>query len=285
MRFTFPVLAVLSLSGCFYPAERGQMLEARVEKLTAENEALTARLNQSDESVKATLPKIDQKIAEVTAALESLDKASRRSDADIGVQVQTMVDDVARLRGEVETYVYKITELEAALKKLEAETEKRLLAVQGEAAAKAAEERRKAEELKRPTDKREFLALADQKRKEGDLGLARQLYVEFIKKWPKDDLVADARFGIGESYVKEDRCREALSEYGKVFENHPKARVAPDALLRASECFREVKMASESRAALEEVVKSYPKSDAAKTAKQRLAELDRAKAPAKKKGK
>jgi tol-pal system protein YbgF len=286
MRHTFSVgVAVLSLSGCFYPAERGQMLEARVEKLTAENEALTARLGQSEESVKATLPKIDQKIAEVTAALESLDKASRRSSADIGVQVQTMVDDVARLRGEVETYVYKITELEAALKKLSEETEKRLAAAQGESAARAAEERRKAEELKRPTDKKEFLALADAKAKAGDLAVARQLYYEFMKKWPKDDLVANARFGLGEAYAKDDRCREALAEYGKVFENHPKSSVAPDALVRASDCFREVKMPAESRAALEEVVKSYPKSSAAKTAKQKLAELDKAKAPAKKKGK
>lgn len=266
----------LAISGCFYPADRGRTLEARLEKLDATQAQLRAELTQTREQLAATLPRIDEKIAEVTKALRSLDTASRRTGADIGVQLQKTVEDLSQLRGQVETYLYKIGELEAALARTSEDTEKRLLALKGDEALKEAEARKKAEELKRPTDKKEFLALAQEKAKAGELVLARQLYSEFLKKWSKDALAAEAHFGLGETYFAEDKCREALHEYGKLLQDYPKAGSTPDAYLRSSECFKKLKMHEESRLALEELVKGYPKSEAAKTAKARLAEQDKA---------
>jgi tol-pal system protein YbgF len=274
----------LALSGCFYPADRGRALETRLEKLDASQAQLQAELKQTREQLDATLPKIDAKIAEVSKALQSLDNASRRSGADIGIQLQKTVEDLAQLRGQVETYLYKIGELEGALTRTNEETEKRLLALKGDEALKEAEARKKAEELKRPTDKKEFLALAQEKAKGGEVSVARQLYAEFLKKWPKDALAAEAHFGLGETYFSEDKCREALFEYGKLLQEYPKADATPNAYLRSSECFKKLKMQEESRLALEELVKGYPKSEAAKTAKARLAELDKAKKAEPKKG-
>lgn len=273
------LLALLALPGCFYPADRGRALEAKVDRLGAETAQLQAELKEAREQLGATLPKIDEKVAEVTKALQGLDTAARRKDADIGIQLQKSVEDLAQLRGQVETYLHKITELETAL----GEQDKKLVAFQGAEAVKEAEAKKKAEELQRPADKKEFLALAQDKAKAGDVALARQLFNEFLKKWSRDPLVADAHYGLGETYFTEARCREALFEYGKVVQDFPKASTAPDAYLRSSECFSKLKMKDESRLALEELVKSYPKSAAAKTAKERLAELDKAaKAPAKK---
>lgn len=271
-----PVAAALLSPGCIYPMERGKALEERVDKLAADNTELQKQLDESQKKLAGTLPRVDQKIVEVTKALEELDKASRSSSADTGVQLQKVIEDVAKLRGQVDTYVYKIDQLEAALKKVQEDTDKKLLDLQGEQAKALAEAKRKAEELKRPADKKEFLALAESKTKEGDLPVARQLYAEFFKKWPKDELGGEAHFGLGETFTAEDKCREALYEYGKVFQEYPKSKAAPDALMRSSECFAKLKKPEESRLALEEVVKSYPKSEAAKAAKAKLAELDKA---------
>jgi tol-pal system protein YbgF len=274
----------LALSGCFYPADRGRALEARLEKISTTQAQLQEELKQTRVQLDATLPLIDQKVAEVSKALQSLDTASRRTGADIGIQLQKTVEDLAQLRGQVETYLYKIGELETALSKTNEQTEKQLLALKGDEALKEAEARKKAEELKRPTDKKEFLSLAQEKAKGGDMTLARQLYTEFLKKWPKDALAAEAHFGLGETYFTEDKCREALFEYGKLLQEYPKSDATPNAYLRSSDCFKKLKMQEESRLALEELVKGYPKSDAAKTAKSRLTELDKAKKAAPKKG-
>jgi tol-pal system protein YbgF len=271
------LLSVLTLSGCFYPADRGHALEAKVDKLGADNARINEDLKQAREQLSATLPRIDEKIAEVTKALDSLEKGSRRNDADIGIQLQKTVEDLANLRGQVETYLYKIGELETATTKLTEDAEKRQLAQQGPDAVKEAEAKKQAEALKLPEDKKAFLALAQEKAKAGELPLARQLYTEFMKKWSKDPLVGEAHFGLGETYFTEGKCREALFEYGKVIQDFPKTGSAPQAYLRSSDCFAKLKMAEESRLALEELVKSYPKSEEAKTAKSRIAELDKAK--------
>ncbi|MDC0709304.1 tetratricopeptide repeat protein [Stigmatella sp. ncwal1] len=274
------LLALVTLSGCFYPANRGRALETKVDRLTADNTRMTEELKQAREQLSATLPRIDEKVAEVTQALESLDKASRRNDADIGIQLQKTVEDMAQLRGQVETYLYKITELETSLARVTEESEKKLLALQGSAAVKEAEAKKQAEALQRPTDKKEFLTLAQEKAKAGEVLVARQLFSEFLKKWAKDALAGEAHFGLGETYFGEDKCREALFEYGKVIQDHAKTPSAPEAYLRSSDCFAKLKMKDESRLALEELVKSYPKTDAAKKAKAKLAELDKAKKPA-----
>lgn len=280
------LLLPLTLSACFFPADRGRALEARVEQLEQERSRMEAELQQARQQLSATLPKIDEKVGEVTRALAGLDTASRRSSADIGVQLQKAVEDVAELRGQVETYLYKISELEGALARFTEEQNRKLLELQGSDAVKAAEAKRRAEELPRPTDKREFLALAQRQQTEGQGAVARQLYGEFLKKWPRDPLAGEAHFGLGETYLAEDKCREALFEYGKVVQEFPKAPSAPRAYLRSSECFHTLKMNDEARLALEEVIRLHPRSDAAKTARTRLAELSKKKpVPAKKKGK
>ncbi len=282
MNLAAALLAALALPACFYPADRGRALEVRVQKLREEDEGLKARADAADQKLAATVPRIDEKIAEVTRALESLDKASHRSSADIGVQMQKAVEDVAQLRGEVETYLHKIQELEDALKKLSDSTDQRIAAVQGEAAKQEAEAAKRREELARPSTPNEFYELAVQK-SQADLTVGRQLFVEFLKKWPKDARAGEVHFALGETYRKEDNCREALHEYGQVMQDFPKADSAPQAYLRSAECFLALKMKDEAKLALQELIKSYPKSPEAKDAKAKLAGLE--KAPPKKEGK
>ncbi|HME90142.1 MAG TPA: tol-pal system protein, partial [Myxococcaceae bacterium] len=238
------LLASSLLSGCFYPASRGHALE---DKVALENEQIRAELKDMKDKLSETLPKIDAKITEMTKALESLDRASRSSGADTGVRLQKTIEDLGELRGKVETYLFRISELEKGVKKVEDDTDQRLSELQGPDAAKAAAARRKAEDLPRPSDKKQFLALADSKARDGDLALARILYGDFLKKWPKDDLVGEARFGLAETYYSDNKCREALGEYGKVIQEFSKTKSAPYAYLHSADCFGRLKMKDESR--------------------------------------
>ncbi len=271
-----PAALGLLLAGCFYPGDRGRLLESKVDRLATENEALQRKLKDADEKLTGTIPKVEEKLGQMTKALEGLDKAARRSDADIGVQLQKAVEDVQQLRGQVETYLHRIDALEQNLKQLQQDTEKKLTELQDKDAAKQAEAQKRAEQLKRPDTPRELLDLAGEKAKAGDLPLARQLYAELLRKWPKHELAGQSAFALAETYYGENKCEDALSHYGTVLKEHARSPAVPNALLHASECFRKLKMTTASRDALEELVKSHPKSEAAKTAKTRLAELDKA---------
>jgi len=261
----FPAILLIPLAGCFYPADRGRLVELRLDKM----DGTAARLEQS---LKASESKQAETVSKVQTALEGLDKAAHRSDADIGIQLQKTVEDLASLRGMVETYQYKVTELETQLKAAREELSKKATDVE---ATKQVEAKKKAEELKRPEEPKDFLKLAGDKQKAGDVALARQLYNEFLKKWPREESVGDVHFALGETYLEEDRCREALYEYGKVISDFAKSKVAPNAYLRSSECFKKLKLTSEAKLALDELLKQHPKSDAAKAAKPRLAELNK----------
>ncbi|MEW6431701.1 MAG: tetratricopeptide repeat protein [Myxococcota bacterium] len=255
MRALLLLTVLVSATGCFFPADRGQILETRVDALKAENQKLAAQLKRTEDELTKTT-------AQLQEALEQLDKASRTTGANIGVKVDSTLQDVAELRGQLEAQQHRLAELEAKL------------AAQPAAPTVVAAEPKK-DEVKRPDDPKEFLKLADDTVKGGDVDLGRRLYTELMKKWPRDDVSGDAHFGLGETYFNEKKCREALYEYGKVIQDFPKSKSAPTAYLRSSDCFRDLKMTAEAKVALEELMKQHPKSDAAKTAKTKLAELNK----------
>jgi tol-pal system protein YbgF len=246
-------LCAASFTACFFPADRGRIVESRLDGLASDNQKLKAELAE-------TKTKLEEASSQLQTALDQLDRATRTTGANMGVKVDTALQDVAVLRGQLEAQQVKVQELET-----------KLAAAPAAAAAVAPEPKK--EELKRPEDPKEFLKLAEEKAKAGEGELARKLYTEFMKKWPRDESVGEAHFALGELFFGEQKCREALYEYGKVIQDFSKTKSTPTAYLRSSDCFKQLKMTDEARLALEELVKSHPKSDAAKTAKTRLAEL------------
>jgi TolA-binding protein len=235
------------------------MLESRLDKLSDENKELRATLAE-------TRGKLDEATAQLKTALDQLDTASRTTGANIGVKVDSAIQDVASLRGQVESYQFKVAELET-----------KLAVVQASPPARAEEPKK--EDFKRPDDPKDFLKLADEKAKVGETDVAKRLYAEFLKRWPRDELVGEAHFALGEAYFGDQKWREALYEYGKVIQEHGKTRSAPMAYLRSADCFRELKMVDEAKLALNELAKGYPKSEPAKSVKAKLAELEKKAAP------
>jgi prefoldin subunit 5 len=178
-------LGALALGACFYSSEAGKNLETRVDKLDKD---LRAEQKAQAEKLDQQLPRIDQKIAEVTKALDSLDQASRRSGADTSVQLQKVVEDLAQLRGQVEAYTHSLDTLQDRA---------------------AAVDRKPADDVARPTDKKEFFALAQSKAKAGTSRRPAR------STWTSS-AVAQGRPGgrralrLAESYYAQDNCPEAL---------------------------------------------------------------------------
>ena len=258
MRRAPAILLVLGASACV-SLGKGHSMEARIDRLEGESDAAARKL--------------DEQGAAVRKKIEELNAASHRTGADLAVNQDRLTDEVRRLSGSLEELSHRLDTLEAALAQQKSDTDARFAALKGAGALQEYEAKKKAEQLKRPTDKNEFFALAQQQEAKGERAVARELYEEFAKKWPSDPRAADAHFRLGELWFGDGRYREAILEYGKVAQDFPRSDKAPDAWLRTGESMLGLDLKDDARKLFEEVVKRYPGSMAARRAQARLAEL------------
>ena len=144
----FSLALALSAAGCVYPAERGKMMEQRVDQLEADRTAMTASIVAQREELNSQLPIIKE-------ALEKLEGISRRTSADTGVQVDELQQVIASLRGQLEEQTNKVAMLETALQELKAKSEAQeaeLLAVKQQGAQNLAASQALASAASSPSD-------------------------------------------------------------------------------------------------------------------------------------
>jgi len=259
---------VLLLAGCFFPAERGHLLEERVQQLTRENEALSLGMKENQERVSKTLDQTEQ--------------WARQSGADIGVQMQRSAEDIAQLRGGLELLEHRVRELETAQAALHAQVQGLTTApvaattatTTSTTASAAAVGAAASKQPEKPDEPKAFLKYAEEVLKKEELEEGRALLNEFLRKWPKDSAAGEVHFKLGESYFAQKHYREALYEYAKIIEGFPKTPSAPLTYLRSYECFKQLKKLPEAKLALQELVRVYPKSTEAKKAADLLKSLE-----------
>jgi TolA-binding protein len=261
------------LAACFVPLERGREMEARIQRLEVQNVEQQRGLEAERAAVRDRVEKVDQKIREVQVKIDELNQAARRSGADLGVTLSRLQDEFARVKGELEVAQHRLAEVDKSIGNLRAETEARFSALKGQGAMDAYEARQKIAALPKPEDKAAVLALAQQLDEKGEKGVAREVYDEYMRKWPNDPRSAEAGFRAGELLFDQKRFCEALLSYGRVAESFPRSDRAPQAMLGAAESMLRLDMKDDAIAVLGQLVDRYPKADAAAKAKARLAEL------------
>jgi tol-pal system protein YbgF len=267
------LLALLAATACWVPVERGKQMEARIKRLEGESEISAKQLDEQRAVVRERVAAVDAKIAEVQKKIDELNATAHRTGADLAVSQDRLTEEVRRLGGVLEELAHRLDAIDKALAQQKSDTDARFAALKGSGALDEYEAKKKVEQLKRPADKGEFLALAQEQEGKGERAVARELYEEFVKKWPSDQRAADAHFRLGELWYGDRRYREAILEYGKVAQNFPRSDKAPDALLRTGESMLALDLKDDAKGLFEEVGKRYPRSTAAQRAKARLAEL------------
>lgn len=265
-----PVLVAALLvgsTGCWVPIEQGRAMESDLVRLKddlshqqKELQKLESRARKEQEEL---LARVDGKMAEIGETLEALNRASRKTGADLSVELESTQQDVAMLRGLVEEAQVRFAALEDALALLKEETD-----------AKGAARPRE-EESPRPVEKQAFYDLAKAKLDAGEHQQARELFTEFLGKWRSDALAANAQYWLAETFYAQKRYREAIFEFQKVQEAWPKSDKVPDSLLKIGFSFVALGVKDGAVPFLEEVVSAHPKAPAARLAREKLKELKR----------
>ncbi|MEH3146393.1 MAG: tol-pal system protein YbgF [Methylobacterium frigidaeris] len=85
---------------------------------------------------------------------------------------------------------------------------------------------------------------------------------QFIQSHPRDTLVPDATYWLGESYLQRNRTREAAEQFLKVSTDYARSRKAPDAMLKLGTSLNALGAREQACATLAELERKFPQASA-----------------------
>ena len=257
------LLIALCSVACVTTAQEGEQMRADIA-------ALRTDLKKEVDATSADRQKDQQRAKALQDALDQLSRAARKSGADLAVDVEKAQNDLSSVRGQIEVLQHRFD----ALEKTSQENQKAL-----DAATQFMAQRQK--EAEHPTDRGPLYNLARQRLDQGQPSRARELFQDFMNRYPKDELAANAQYWLGETYFTEKKWNDAIVEFQKVLKEHKGSDKVPDALVKIGLSFQAQKDCQNALLFFEEVLQSYKNSPAAKTAHDRAAECRKKKAPSK----
>lgn len=276
-------LALLA-SACWYPKERGDRLEQRVDQIEG---ARPANRNEDAAALRAELKRVEASLADVQTKLQDLE-ASRKPGGEPSPRQAELTAELGRLRASVEQYGRRLDAVERSVAQSSRSSGERV------ATGRAAQEkapRRGPPPSPTPTPAPQArapaqagtgtsaaavdvgaLALAREQEQKGQKAVARELYQQYATENPTDPASAEAHFRLGELAFGDKKYNDAILEYGKVAREFPRSDRAPDALLRTADSMAALGMKDDAATVLAEIPQRYPGSPAAARAKKRLSE-------------
>jgi len=266
MRKLLPVtLAALAALGsaCVTTAQEGEQMRQDIA-------ALRADLKKEMDATSGDRQKDQQRAKALQDALDQLSRAARKSGADLAVDVEKNQNETAALRGQLEVIQHRLDALEKTMQ----DQQKAL-----DAANQFVAQQKKEQE--RPTERGPLYNLARQRLDQGQTAKARDLFQDFLTRYPKDELAANAQYWLGETYYVEKKWNDAIVEFQKVLKEYKGSEKVPDALLKIGMSFQAQGDCQNALLFFDEVIQAHKSAPAAKTAHDRGAECRKKPAKAK----
>jgi len=111
--------------------------------------------------------------------------------------------------------------------------------------------------------------LASQKLNQGQPAKARDLFQDFLNRYPKDELAANAQYWLGETYYAREEWNDAIVEFQKVLKEYKGSDKVPDALLKIGMSFQAQGDCQNALLFFDEVGQAHKTAPAAKVAHDR----------------
>ncbi|RIX44017.1 MAG: tol-pal system protein YbgF [Rhodocyclales bacterium GT-UBC] len=195
-----------------------------------------------------------------------------KAQLDLASQIQRQAEEIARLRGQIETLNYELEtakkrqqdfylDLDTRLRKFETAPTVNASPEAGTAPAKPT-----GDPAKETQDYEAALNLFKlAKYKEAASGFAA-----FVQKYPDSQLAPNAQYWMGNAWYAQRDCKKAIEAQSIVTSKYADSPKAPDAWLAIATCQQEMGNPGGVKRSLETVISKYPSSPAAETAQQRL---------------
>src|SRR5690349_9171558 len=234
--------------------------------------------NEARRRVEALRQEMVANQREVAEQLKKLNEAvagasDRSALLQLAGQVDTLSNELARMRGQLETLANQAETAERRQKDLYLDIDTRLRKLEQsreQAAATPAAPAGSPEAEASPAEMRAYQAALDQF-KLGNYSLAVSAMQGFLVTYPTSKLAPNAQYWIGMAYSGQRDYKQAISAQRKLLAAWPDSEKAPDAMLSIASSQETMGERKNAQKTLEEIITRYPKSSAAASAKQRLA--------------
>jgi len=239
-RAVVAMVAVLVATGC---ASRGSVQRAvdDIDTLRAE----VADLRQAQDGI----------AAEVTQRLDELRALDARATT-LETGIRQSSDEITRLRARVETTEEELRQART------------LASVPPRAPAPAiAPERAPRSVPSVDAAAEQLYSAAFSAFRSREYGQAVLDFLDFIAKFPRHPLAANAQYWIAEAYYVQRDYRQAITEFRKVAETYPASSKAADALIKVGLCYNNLRDPTRARQTWQRVMTRYPSTEAAAIAK------------------
>ena len=228
----------------------------------------SAGLLDDNEARKAILElraKVDAVARELKAQIDN--KSDRTAQLDMLNQHEQTMQEIARLRGQIEVLANQITRAQESQKQLYADLDARL---------------KKVEPQQETVDGQVASVLPSEKSaydnatamfQSGDYQGATAALQDFVRRYPDSAYAANAQYWLGNAYYALGDYKKAIAAQEVVTTTYAGSPKAPDAMLNIGSSYALLKDSKNAKKALQQLVSKYPESSAARTAKDRLASL------------
>ncbi len=279
-------LWMLPFAACYMPRAAGEHLQTEMAALRHDVGTLERRIADSAAGQSQEVITLKSQVTALSQIVNKMSSAARVADADMGSQLERMVQDVATLRGAVEDNAHLLGEAQNQQNKLTQELTARIAALQPKAAARSKERASVATQKAMPKGKKELLAyglkLLAQSATVDD---GRSVLREVSRKYPSEPGLGDeALFALGSSYVADKKYDLTQRDLIRLVDVQPKSPRVAEAFMRLADCSQALGRLEDAQTFLSEVVSNHRRSNVYRAAKTRLADLTanlaRSKSPA-----
>jgi len=202
-----------------------------------------------------------------TQTNETLDAAAR-ARLDLANQIAALKDEIARLRGQVETLTYELDMAKKRQQDFYVDLDGRLRKFETPASG-AADGFARRGDTDPAAESRAYEAALDQF-KNGKYKEAEAAFSGFVREHPESELTPSAQYWLGNTYYALRDYKRAIEEERQVLAKWPNHARVPDALFTLGVAQQDSGDAKAGRQTLEGLVSKYPGTQAAENAERRL---------------
>ncbi len=211
-----------------------------------------------------------RQIVDLRAKSEARFDQQGRAQLELAGQIQRQSEEIARLRGQVETLTYALETAQKRQQDFYMDLDTRLRRFESAAAADVAVDPAGGQKPADPARESKEYDAALELFKGGRYKEAATSFAAFVQSSPNSTLAPNAQFWLGNAWYAQHNCTKAIEAQTVVTSKYANSAKAPDAWLAIATCQQELGNKAGAKRSLETLLEKYPTAPAAESARERL---------------